>query len=207
MKSKGIRLEKPSLTGRIIGHFFLLFPCIFPVISILFLTQSHICWVSLSWVVTGYTLYGVNWHFDLCTIRCSCEFCLIILQNQPWKWRGGEGEEWRELRWGRSLCRLGLSHCWVSRALPAQSASVVQLAAGRWFYKLSPFLFWDSDLVRLCNPHIAAMKEDVLYHFSLSTSTHDFPAMFGDVKVKCSGLSILGICRKINNILNASLRD
>jgi uridine phosphorylase len=28
------------------------------------------------------------------------------------------------------------------------------------------------------------MKEDVLYHFSLSTSTHDFPAMFGDVKVK-----------------------
>ncbi|OWK06742.1 hypothetical protein Celaphus_00011846 [Cervus elaphus hippelaphus] len=26
------------------------------------------------------------------------------------------------------------------------------------------------------------MKEDVLYHLGLSTSTHDFPAMFGDVK-------------------------
>ena len=31
------------------------------------------------------------------------------------------------------------------------------------------------------------MKEDVLYHFNLSTSTHDFPAMFGDVKVKTPG--------------------
>ncbi|XP_045142301.1 uridine phosphorylase 1 isoform X2 [Echinops telfairi] len=31
------------------------------------------------------------------------------------------------------------------------------------------------------------MKEDVLYHFSLSTSTHDFPAMFGDVKFVCVG--------------------
>ncbi|XP_066096342.1 uridine phosphorylase 1 isoform X2 [Saccopteryx bilineata] len=41
--------------------------------------------------------------------------------------------------------------------------------------------------VRLCNPHIAAMKEDILYHFSLSTSTHDFPAMFGDVKFVCVG--------------------
>ncbi|XP_052494939.1 uridine phosphorylase 1 isoform X3 [Budorcas taxicolor] len=44
-----------------------------------------------------------------------------------------------------------------------------------------------NDLVRLCNPHVAAMKEDVLYHFSLSTSTHDFPAMFGDVKFVCVG--------------------
>lgn len=31
------------------------------------------------------------------------------------------------------------------------------------------------------------MKEDILYHFSLSTSTHDFPAMFGDVKFVCIG--------------------
>lgn len=31
------------------------------------------------------------------------------------------------------------------------------------------------------------MKEDVLYHFNLSTSTHDFPAMFGDVKFVCVG--------------------
>ncbi|XP_016044299.1 uridine phosphorylase 1 isoform X1 [Erinaceus europaeus] len=43
------------------------------------------------------------------------------------------------------------------------------------------------DLVRLCNPNVAQMKEDVLYHFSLSTSTHDFQAMFGDVKFVCVG--------------------
>lgn len=28
------------------------------------------------------------------------------------------------------------------------------------------------------------MKEDLLYHFSLGTGTHDFLAMFGDVKVQ-----------------------
>ncbi|KAF5916808.1 hypothetical protein HPG69_012167 [Diceros bicornis minor] len=41
--------------------------------------------------------------------------------------------------------------------------------------------------VKLCNPHVATMKEDVLYHFNLSTTTHDFPAMFGDVKFVCVG--------------------
>ncbi|KAM4874765.1 uridine phosphorylase 1-like [Thomomys bottae] len=46
----------------------------------------------------------------------------------------------------------------------------------------------DSDcLIQLSNPNLATMKEDVLYHFSLSTSTHDFPAMFGDVKFVCVG--------------------
>ncbi|XP_049571146.1 uridine phosphorylase 1 isoform X2 [Orcinus orca] len=44
-----------------------------------------------------------------------------------------------------------------------------------------------NDFVQLCNPHVAAIKEDVLYHFSLSTSTHDFPTMFGDVKFVCVG--------------------
>lgn len=46
MKRKGIRLEKSSLSGRIIGHFFLLFPCIFPMISVSFLPQSHIYMLS-----------------------------------------------------------------------------------------------------------------------------------------------------------------
>ncbi|XP_014683872.3 uridine phosphorylase 1 isoform X1 [Equus asinus] len=41
--------------------------------------------------------------------------------------------------------------------------------------------------VKLCNPNVATMKEDVLYHFNLSTATHDFPAMFGDVKFVCVG--------------------
>ncbi|XP_074652519.1 uridine phosphorylase 1-like isoform X2 [Tubulanus polymorphus] len=37
------------------------------------------------------------------------------------------------------------------------------------------------------NPHIAGMEEDVLYHFALSTGTHDLRAMFGDVKFVCIG--------------------
>ncbi|MBN3273755.1 UPP1 phosphorylase, partial [Polyodon spathula] len=31
------------------------------------------------------------------------------------------------------------------------------------------------------------MKEDILYHFDLGTSSHDLPAMFGDVKFVCVG--------------------
>ncbi|XP_054582542.1 uridine phosphorylase 1 isoform X2 [Eptesicus fuscus] len=42
-------------------------------------------------------------------------------------------------------------------------------------------------LLQLCNPNIATMKEDILYHFGLSTSSHDLPAMFGDVKFVCVG--------------------
>ncbi|XP_030227070.1 uridine phosphorylase 1 isoform X1 [Gadus morhua] len=37
------------------------------------------------------------------------------------------------------------------------------------------------------NPHLKTMKEDVLYHFNLGTSTHNLPALFGDVKFVCVG--------------------
>ncbi|KFO76094.1 Uridine phosphorylase 1, partial [Cuculus canorus] len=37
------------------------------------------------------------------------------------------------------------------------------------------------------NPHLEKMKEDILYHFALGTGTHDFPALFGDVKFVCVG--------------------
>ncbi|TRY87157.1 hypothetical protein DNTS_024225 [Danionella cerebrum] len=37
------------------------------------------------------------------------------------------------------------------------------------------------------NPHLDTMNEDILYHFSLSTKTHDLPQMFGDVKFVCVG--------------------
>lgn len=41
--------------------------------------------------------------------------------------------------------------------------------------------------VHLSNPHLDVMKEDILYHFDLGTGTHDFPALFGDVKFVCVG--------------------
>ncbi|XP_029958428.1 uridine phosphorylase 1 [Salarias fasciatus] len=37
------------------------------------------------------------------------------------------------------------------------------------------------------NPHLDTLKDDILYHFSLGTKTHDLPAMFGDVKFVCCG--------------------
>ncbi|XP_055065662.2 uridine phosphorylase 1 [Misgurnus anguillicaudatus] len=41
--------------------------------------------------------------------------------------------------------------------------------------------------IRVNNPHLDSMKEDFLYHFNLGTSSHDLPAMFGDVKFVCVG--------------------
>lgn len=38
------------------------------------------------------------------------------------------------------------------------------------------------------NPHLDALTDDVLYHFSLGTKTHNLPAMFGDVKVIFQGI-------------------
>ena len=116
MKRKGIRLEKPSLSGRIMGHFLLLFPCIFPMIRVSFWPQSHIYMLSelefgSNWLhaIWSELAFWSLYHSVLLWVRCSCEFCLIILQYQPWKWRGGEGKEWGELRWSRSLCKLGCS--------------------------------------------------------------------------------------------------
>ncbi|XP_076328845.1 uridine phosphorylase 2-like [Tachypleus tridentatus] len=41
--------------------------------------------------------------------------------------------------------------------------------------------------VILKNPNIATMEEDVLYHISLSTGTHNLKEMFADVKFVCMG--------------------
>lgn len=48
------------------------------------------------------------------------------------------------------------------------------------------FLLKPAHLLRpvfVNNPHLDALADDVLYHFSLGTKTHNLPAMFGDVKV------------------------
>jgi len=41
--------------------------------------------------------------------------------------------------------------------------------------------------VRLRNPHLASMREDILYHLALGSSSHDLYAMFSDVKFVCVG--------------------
>ncbi|KAM9488709.1 uridine phosphorylase 1 isoform 2-T2 [Clarias gariepinus] len=37
------------------------------------------------------------------------------------------------------------------------------------------------------NPYLDSMKEDILYHLNLDTSSHDLPKEFGDVKFVCVG--------------------
>ncbi|KAE8288737.1 Uridine phosphorylase 1 [Larimichthys crocea] len=44
-----------------------------------------------------------------------------------------------------------------------------------------------SSPVCVHNPHLDALKDDILYHFSLGTGTHNLSAMFGDVKFVCVG--------------------
>ncbi|EEZ98937.1 uridine phosphorylase 1 [Tribolium castaneum] len=41
--------------------------------------------------------------------------------------------------------------------------------------------------LRLRNPNIENLKEDILYHLALSTVSHDLVKMFGDVKFVCMG--------------------
>ncbi|NXL88501.1 UPP2 phosphorylase, partial [Alectura lathami] len=44
-----------------------------------------------------------------------------------------------------------------------------------------------SGLVRVENPRLEALGEDVLYHLDLGTKTHDLPATSGDIKFVCVG--------------------
>ncbi|XP_051922080.1 uridine phosphorylase 1 [Hippocampus zosterae] len=44
-----------------------------------------------------------------------------------------------------------------------------------------------SSPVIVHNPHLRGLKEDILYHLSLGTGTHNLPALFGDVKFVCVG--------------------
>lgn len=39
------------------------------------------------------------------------------------------------------------------------------------------------EQVQVKNPYLDMMEEDILYHFSLGTKTHNLPEMFGDIKV------------------------
>jgi len=40
--------------------------------------------------------------------------------------------------------------------------------------------------VKLRNPNIHLMDEDILYHLALGSGSNDLASMFGDVKVKAS---------------------
>lgn len=46
-----------------------------------------------------------------------------------------------------------------------------------------PYYIACRQLVQVKNPYLDAMEEDILYHFSLGTKTHNLPEMFGDLKV------------------------
>ena len=41
--------------------------------------------------------------------------------------------------------------------------------------------------VKLMNPHIQELGEDVLYHLALGSGSHDLEQMFGDIKFVCMG--------------------
>ncbi|KAF7213542.1 uridine phosphorylase 1 isoform X2 [Nothobranchius furzeri] len=55
-----------------------------------------------------------------------------------------------------------------------------------------------SSPVYVHNPHLDSLKDDVLYHFSLGTRTHNLPAMFGDVK---HGMGIPSIAIMLHELI------
>ncbi|XP_067117179.1 uridine phosphorylase 2 isoform X1 [Osmerus mordax] len=50
-----------------------------------------------------------------------------------------------------------------------------------------PSEYIEQTQVHVKNPHLDTMEEDILYHFSLGTKTHNLPEMFGDIKFVCVG--------------------
>ncbi|KAG7161578.1 Uridine phosphorylase 1-like [Homarus americanus] len=51
-------------------------------------------------------------------------------------------------------------------------------------YSLTRF---PDDAVRLRNPHIQEMEQDILYHLALGSGSHDLVEMFSDVRFVCMG--------------------
>lgn len=56
-------------------------------------------------------------------------------------------------------------------------------------------LRYSDGSVRLRNPNIELMDQDILYHLALGSGSHDLVEMFGDVKA-----SRIGILRADNNL-------
>nr|CAD7197815.1 unnamed protein product [Timema douglasi] len=54
-------------------------------------------------------------------------------------------------------------------------------------YATEAGLGYADGTVRLRNPHIELMDQDILYHLALGSESHDLIAMFGDVKFVCLG--------------------
>lgn len=48
---------------------------------------------------------------------------------------------------------------------------------------LNGFHRYPDGTVRLRNPNIELMDQDILYHLALGSGSHDLVEMFGDVKV------------------------
>ena len=72
------------------------------------------------------------------------------------------------------------NRCYMYRT-EQQTHIHIDFFSSAWLFKTRFPL--SSSTVCGTNPHLAAMKDDILYHFSLGTATHDLPAMFGDIKV------------------------
>lgn len=145
--------------------------------------------LSRNWLYTPY----MGW----CSSLLFVLFCAFLIsfwspsRQGSWVWRGVLRGRHRGKAGDRDVGAFSALGCLILRAMCCMHLAdtghfcndVGHRTPG--FYNPSPFLFCNSDCcVKLCNPNVATMKEDVLYHFNLSTATHDFPAMFGDVKVK-----------------------
>lgn len=53
----------------------------------------------------------------------------------------------------------------------------------KMFFFISICYRYSDGTVKLRNPHIELMDQDILYHLALGSGSHDLVEMFGDVKV------------------------
>lgn len=96
-------------------------------------------------------------------IRATFEECYSDFLLQPW--HPSYSTVWRTSTSSESLGNWS----WIKNLL--------------WVLCLSFSVTPPRQQVQVKNPYLDTMEEDILYHFSLSTKTHNLPKMFGDIKV------------------------
>ncbi|XP_064099839.1 uridine phosphorylase 1-like isoform X1 [Macrobrachium nipponense] len=56
-----------------------------------------------------------------------------------------------------------------------------------YYQEIRKYTRFEDGSVRLRNPHVAEMDQDILYHLALGSGSHDLVEMFSDVKFVCMG--------------------
>jgi len=83
--------------------------------------------------------------------------------------------------------RLELRELDLNSNFPSRRCKICGSCGATHVNKCKKFTRYPDGSVRLRNPNIELMDQDILYHLALGSGSHDLVSMFGDVKFVCMG--------------------